>query len=155
MFEYAQKPAQSRNPEIKVFKNRKSKSSKKGPNKSIKSKTKVISFCLSDEEHIEKENTTKQVFENAQDVEKAQLDIFNSKVRHCKSIAPTDFQISLQILNEKQEISESNTPKQRRVPLRERKKSIVGLNRLCSSERKSPMNEMFKLVGADLKKELK
>lgn len=130
VFEYQQKPVISRNAEIKAIKNRKSKSSKKGLNKTFKNKTRVISFCLSEEEHIEKENSSAPSPEKITDVQNPQPAINESKVRHCRSIAPTDFQQSIRILNGNQEISESNTPIHRRIPLRERKKSIIGLNRL-------------------------
>lgn len=47
------------------------------------------------------------------------------------------------------------TPTERRLPIRGRSKGILGLNRQCSSERKEPINNRFRLIGADLKKALK
>lgn len=42
-----------------------------------------------------------------------------------------------------------------RLPKRQQPKTILTLNRQCSSERRSLLDEKFKLIGADLKKTLK
>ena len=155
VFEYDKSPLIFQNENSKIIKTRNCKSSKKLMNNTFKKQTKVISFWLSEEDLEEKENNHQLTPCKYQEKSNLNSDTNNNCFRHWRSIAPSDFKLALQVVNVDNEISESNNSTLRKIPLRERKKSFVGLNRLWSSERKSPINEKFKLIGADLKKELK
>lgn len=76
--------------------------------------------------------------------------------RHWKSIAPTAFQHDFDMLETEEVDIEHNKTVRNKVPRLTATKSILCLNREVSvSERKSFLNDKFKLIGADLRNILK
>lgn len=128
---------------------------KKLHNNTVRQPTRIISFCLSEEDSPEKQENQNINFSqlvNATDEPPHKPSIHT---RHSKSTAPL-FQGKDLPMIELEDCCENvlNQTKDR-LPKRQQPKGILTLNRQCSSERRSLLDEKFKLIGADLKKTLK
>lgn len=115
--------------------------------------TKVISFCLSEE--LLKDNKENESEDDSHLVrlkeDESPVQRFGILNRNCRSIAPVRFNIE----DYEEEDYEFAKTTRNKLPNLSATKSIIGLNRCCSSERKSLLNDRFKDMCPDMRKSLK
>lgn len=113
---------------------------------------------MSEEEAQEQdEDISKAVPETSNLVNSIELPPQNFSIvkRHCNSIAPMQLENYLDLANFDEDEFDNMRTTRNCVPKLTATKSIQCINRACSSDRKSLLNEKFKLIGADLRKSLK